>query len=345
LVTALVDVNVRSGPGVDYPRIGALLKGETAQVTGRSPDMLWWQIVYPIGSAQGRGWVSARPQYTSAVNVENVPMVLPPPPPPTATPTPTHTSTPQLEPPIIFSFWADRYTITRGEKVTLYWDLANAEAAYLRYDDKERGVVAPGSITLSPKETTLYTLRAYNAAGETIRQLIVTVVPPAPTEVVLDLISAAPLASWTSNLGSTALAWGVLDEILGYAIWRDNPELEDGSRPTRVLETRPRAAPNGDIAGQFWLPQPIRPGDRFRAQVGFLAGSIGNVRFVVATGDSLATATIMSTVADNARDGILRTIDIDLSRVADSNFIWIGVLADEPGGGKGAVWINARIER
>ncbi|MGQ9786701.1 MAG: hypothetical protein ACUVSJ_09595, partial [Anaerolineae bacterium] len=238
-----------------------------------------------------------------------------------------------------------RYVINQGEKVTLYWDLANAEAAYLRYDGKEKGVVAPGSITLSPKKTTVYTLRAYNAAGETTRQLIITVITPGPSETVLDLIAAAPSALWTSNLGGTVLTWGVLDEVAGYAIWRDNPELEDGSRPARVLETRPRAAPNGDIAGQFWLPQPIRPGDRFRAQVGFLAGAVGNVRFVVAAGNALASATILSTVADSAGDGTLRTIDIDLGKAADSNFLWIGVLADEPGGGKGAVWINPRIER
>jgi hypothetical protein len=250
-----------------------------------------------------------------------------------------------LEVPVIFSFWADRYVINRGEAVTLYWDLANAQAAYLRYDGKEQGVVAPGSITLSPDKTTVYTLRAYNAAGETTRQLVITVVTPGPSEIRLDLIAAAPSALWTSNLGGTVLAWGVLDEVAGYAIWRDNPQLEDGSRPVRVLETRPRAAPNGDISGQFGLPQPVLPGDRFRAQVGFLSGSVGSVRFVVAAGNALTSARILSIVADSAADGVLRTIDIDLSGVADSSFIWIGVVADAPGGGKGAVWINPRIER
>ena len=96
LVTALVDLNVRSGPGVEYPRIGALMKGQSARVTGRSPDLMWWQIVYPPDPS-GRGWVSGRPQYTSAANVDNVPIVSPPPL-PTATPTPTPVPTPDLRP-------------------------------------------------------------------------------------------------------------------------------------------------------------------------------------------------------------------------------------------------------
>lgn len=75
-VTALANVNVRSGPGTNNPIIGKLPLGTVAQVTGRTPDGTdpWWQIVYPAGSEQ-RGWVSGNPQFTSVTGAEGVPVV------------------------------------------------------------------------------------------------------------------------------------------------------------------------------------------------------------------------------------------------------------------------------
>jgi Bacterial SH3 domain len=72
-VTALANVNVRSGPGTSNPIIGRLLAGTVAQITGRTADgaELWWQIVYPAGSDQ-RGWVTGDPQFTSATGTEGV---------------------------------------------------------------------------------------------------------------------------------------------------------------------------------------------------------------------------------------------------------------------------------
>ena len=48
-------VNVRSGPGTTYDRIGTLPGGTVVQVTGRSPQKDWWRV-----SADGiEGWVSS----------------------------------------------------------------------------------------------------------------------------------------------------------------------------------------------------------------------------------------------------------------------------------------------
>jgi hypothetical protein len=87
-LTALVTVNVRAGPGVDYPAIGGLSAGQTAPVTGINPEGTWWQIVYPPNS-EGRGWVTGGAQYTRADLTRVVPAVegqplsaFPPPPPP-----------------------------------------------------------------------------------------------------------------------------------------------------------------------------------------------------------------------------------------------------------------------
>ncbi len=176
LVTALVGLNVRTGPGLDYEIIDLLAKGESAEITGRDQYGGWWQIVFP--SDQGdRGWVAAGNQFSTASNAENVPVVDAPPPDsaPTATPS-------QLKP-TIHSFTADRYDIAAGGQVTLRWDLSNAEAAFLRYDNREEGVVAPGSKVVSPGRDTIYTLVARNQAGETTAQVTITVGGPTPTPV------------------------------------------------------------------------------------------------------------------------------------------------------------------
>jgi hypothetical protein len=87
VLTALVGLNVRAGPGLDYPIIGQLAPSQTAQVAGKHPEGTWWQIVYPPGSAS-MAWVSADAQYSSVNDTGTVQIAqLPPPPPPTATPT------------------------------------------------------------------------------------------------------------------------------------------------------------------------------------------------------------------------------------------------------------------
>lgn len=87
LATASTDLNVRQGPGTNYPILGLLRNGQAAEITGRSADSQWWQIKF-TGVAGERGWLAAR--YVEALNVTNVPVVQAPPAPtaaPTARPT------------------------------------------------------------------------------------------------------------------------------------------------------------------------------------------------------------------------------------------------------------------
>jgi len=178
LATALVGLNVRTGPGLDYPTIGLLAKGESAEITGRDQYGGWWQIVF--SSDQGdRGWVAAGSEFSTASNAENVPVVDAPP----AGPAPAPSATPAQLKPTIHSFTADRYDIAAGDQVMLRWDLSNAEAAFLRYDGQEEGVVAPGSKVVSPNRDTVYTLLARNQAGETTAQVTIKVGGPTPTPV------------------------------------------------------------------------------------------------------------------------------------------------------------------
>jgi hypothetical protein len=87
-VTVDVNLNVRTGPGTNYDRIGALAVGTTVEIVGRSANSAWWQIPYP-GAPDGKAWISAG--YGTAHSTEAVPVVeapaTPTPSAPTATPT------------------------------------------------------------------------------------------------------------------------------------------------------------------------------------------------------------------------------------------------------------------
>jgi len=104
VVTTLTNLNVRSGPGLAYPIIGQLALDESALVSAKSPDGLWYQIVFPAGSNE-RGWVSSSAEYVKSYGTENVPITAVPllpaaTPQPTATPTtPPPTATATTPPP------------------------------------------------------------------------------------------------------------------------------------------------------------------------------------------------------------------------------------------------------
>lgn len=93
-------LNIRSGPGTNYTRVGRVDPGTQFVVTGRygSGDTLWWQIDYQGQAAWAySGVVTKVTNFTEA----DVPMVNNPPPSPTpipATPVPTNTPQPTAVP-------------------------------------------------------------------------------------------------------------------------------------------------------------------------------------------------------------------------------------------------------
>ncbi len=75
---ALDAINVRSGPGTDYPAYGVAPKGMLLEVIGKSEDGGWWVIKIPtqyVGT--GQGWVSD--DYVKTTDVGGVPVVPAPP--------------------------------------------------------------------------------------------------------------------------------------------------------------------------------------------------------------------------------------------------------------------------
>lgn len=94
-------VNLRRGPGVNYPRVGTLLQGQSLAIVGRNAAGSWWQV----STEQGVAWISA--SVTQASNTDGgVPVAsAPPPPAPVATATPVPVAQPTAAPP------AAQYTI------------------------------------------------------------------------------------------------------------------------------------------------------------------------------------------------------------------------------------------
>lgn len=84
------------------------------------------------------------------------------------------------EPPTIDYFWADPLTIVAGDSATLTWGVSDAGTVTI---DQDIGSVANvGTETVSPTETTTYTLTAANRQETVTRSVTVSVtVPPPPT--------------------------------------------------------------------------------------------------------------------------------------------------------------------
>ena len=159
-VTARAGVNVRTGPGVEFPIIGIAPFGSTLEVVGASRDGTWWVVNIP-GAPNNYGWVSN--EYVQVQNGDNV-LVIPSPPTPTpaATPTPTATPAPDI------TFTASRTTVNAGEKATLSWSVENVTAVYLypigdRFENYP--VTGQGSKDVQPYITTSYELLTFNPDG------------------------------------------------------------------------------------------------------------------------------------------------------------------------------------
>jgi len=85
-------INVRSGPGTEYPNVGVLIAGQRVPALGRSVGGNWVQIAYP-GVEGGIAWV-----YAPLVKLEGTPPLVEPP------PTPTPKTTPTIDPTLAAQF-------------------------------------------------------------------------------------------------------------------------------------------------------------------------------------------------------------------------------------------------
>lgn len=66
-------LNVRQGPGVNYPAIATAVRGDVLDITGVSANRNWLQIVTANGQS---GWISAQPDFTRLMgSLDAVPVV------------------------------------------------------------------------------------------------------------------------------------------------------------------------------------------------------------------------------------------------------------------------------
>jgi uncharacterized protein YraI len=183
LLTIFTDLNVRSGPDTSYEFVGLLLADRTADIIGRDEARQWWQIRFEPAPG-GIGWVTADPAYSTAINVESLPIVQAPPTPtgtptqtpsatpllPTATPsetavpatpTPTSTATPTATATQAGSkneFDVSPTRVQGGECVNVTWSVIEVREVYFQ----GQGVPGVGGRQECPKETTIYRLRIVN---------------------------------------------------------------------------------------------------------------------------------------------------------------------------------------
>jgi uncharacterized protein YraI len=88
-------INVRSGPGTDYPKVGVLLNRQQVPALGATPGGSWIQIVYP-GVEGGVAWV-----YAPLVRLDGILSIV------EAPPTPTPLVTPTIDPTLAAQFIVD----------------------------------------------------------------------------------------------------------------------------------------------------------------------------------------------------------------------------------------------
>jgi heat shock protein HslJ len=172
-------LNIRSGPGVNFPVIGFARNGAEGEIVGRSADNRWWAAAVPSAPG-GIGWVSA--DFVIATNAENVPVIEVAPPVivvPTSAPTPSPVPQPTATPTPEISFSADRPNINQGECTTLRWSVQNIQAVWV-YPLGEQFERFPrtgqGSEQVCPTMTTTYEMRVLQRDGSVVfRQVTINV--------------------------------------------------------------------------------------------------------------------------------------------------------------------------
>jgi ABC-type branched-subunit amino acid transport system substrate-binding protein len=87
-------INVRSGPGTNYPVIGKLKKGDQLKIIGANSDLSWLVVDY----RQQQGWVANLPDGIDVFGDPKAFPIVAPPPSPTPQPSPTITLTPTAQP-------------------------------------------------------------------------------------------------------------------------------------------------------------------------------------------------------------------------------------------------------
>ncbi len=155
---ALVNANIRLGPGFEYAIIGRLSENEVVQVRGRDETATWLQI-----TPERVGWVYA-PLVQMDEPVSSLKIVVAP-------PLPSRTPAP----PPHFRFDSVSRILNVGECTRLHWDIPDAGFVTLN----EKNVLPQGEEKVCPTENTKFVLSAGYGGNRFFDREIEIIVNPA----------------------------------------------------------------------------------------------------------------------------------------------------------------------
>lgn len=196
--------------------------------------------------------------------------------------------------------------------------------------------------------------------GDQEKPFWVEIVIPDISGVMFDFLVEASNADWGSGVepidfagpGHLEIAFGGPDtDVNGFAMIKDDIELEDGRNSGKILETHPKGEDNGYIVGKY-PAYTVGPGDYIKAQLGFIAkadGScgVGDVTFEIhyTLDDDLGTRTRLGQWAKTC-DGHLKSIEFDLVDLkGETVHFYLVVLADGPADQDWAIWSSLGVMR
>jgi uncharacterized protein YraI len=164
-------VNVRLGPGTNYPIVSKLNKGTKISVRGRDIENRWLVLIPPPS-----GWVN-RDFVTLNGEASTLPVVdAPPTPVPTPTFAPSPTPMPTATPPMYVDFRADAPWVMAGQCTTVRWDVEGVRGVYFN----GQGRPGHGSQEVCPAQTQTFVLHVVLNSGHMDRAVVVTVLPAPP---------------------------------------------------------------------------------------------------------------------------------------------------------------------
>jgi len=160
-----------------------------------------------------------------------------------------------------------------------------------------------------------------------------------------DLHSRATDANWVGSAGTITFG-GPDTNTNGFAMYRNNQKLEDGSSPAKVLEIFPNMVNDGVMTG-LYPAYTVVTGEHFKAKIGFLALSdatcgSGNVKFQL----NYKESGVLKPLGEwtDTCDGVLKDIDVDLSSIVGKSVQFaLAVLANGPSTQDMAIWVSPRV--
>jgi hypothetical protein len=115
-----------------------------------------------------------------------------------------------IQPPLVYNFWAEPSTITKGSSTKLSWNVMGAYS--VRIDPTVGIVKTTGSVNVTPASSTTYTLTATNSGGSVRALEEVHVLQATPSLPAINWFAASPSSILAGN--SATLSWSTTNAKL-----------------------------------------------------------------------------------------------------------------------------------